>query len=546
MMSIICFVILQLGGESDVVIVNELKAAFNMSESRRRSHVGMEVVFWQAGGLGIIGTLPPRKKDAENPLFLPDVTLGYLQLTRKQLFEMLRRSKMLLSMRRANAEVAKLLERRKEWNIARLPVIENNLDLFPAVKYSYSSRRPGKNEISLVVSDGGNVRFDGVVRSCNMRLDPVDAVRIAYKKRKEIQRALRWGYDNGQIPVMLTFTIFHDWTWQPLDKLIAVLRNSYDDIFDHKVGGQLKDKIGFKYRIFRMEETIDMKNPFTEQDEQELFASGLENGERGHREGEHDGKHGWHPHYHVILFVPKDNLKVLEELEPTLKLRWQKLVQKHYAKFIGKEIPESYLPALYEHGLMISRYSEDVLNEHGDVIHKQGEIYQVNDTEYFGKIMGCDSAEMYGGDKELTNSLNKNAMSPFDLLRMPVTAEIADLWNEYAIATKGKSCFRFARGFKPVIDEYFAQHPDRDSVSSASKPKESTVASLKDFVYHLLYRNFKVEEVKRTIVDFVKIAGCNVSKIRDLLFEWLKKLFVDWGLDEPSAEDLFVSGYPPD
>ena len=518
-------------------IIDELKKIFNMSESRRRSHVGMDVAFWNAGGLGNIGTLPPRKKDAENPPLLPDVTLGDLQLTRKQLFEMLRRSKMLLSMRRANAEVAKLLERRKEWNIARLPVIENNLDLFPAVKYSYSSRRPGKNEISLVVSDGGNVRFDGVVRSCNMRLDPVDAVRIAYKKRKEIQRALRWGYDNGQIPVMLTFTIFHDWTWQPLDKLIAVLRNSYDDIFDHKVGGQLKDKIGFRYRIFRMEETIDMKNPLAAPDESEP----VENGERG----QHDGKHGWHPHYHVILFVPKDNLKALEELEPTLKLRWQKLVQKYYVKFIGKEIPESYLSALYEHGLMISRYSEDVLNEHGDVIHKQGEIYQVNDTEYFGKIMGCDSAEMYGGDKELTNSLNKNAMSPFDLLRMPVTAEIADLWNEYAIATKGKSCFRFARGFKPVIDEYFAQHPDRDP-ASASKPKESTVASLKDYVYHLLYRNFKVEEVKRTLAGFVKTAGCNVSKIRELLFEWLKKLFVDWGLDEPSEKDLFVFARPPD
>ena len=201
-MSIGCFVNEVRRGESDLVIVNnELKAKFNMSESKRRSHVGMDVAFWQAGGLGIIGTFPPRKKDAGNPLLLPDVTLGDLRLTRKQLFEMLRRSKMLLSMRRADAEVVKLLERRKEWNIARLPVIESNLDLFPAVKYSYSSRRPGKHEISLVVSDGGTVRFDGVVRSCNMRLDPVDAVRIAYKKRKEIQRALQWGYDNGQIQI---------------------------------------------------------------------------------------------------------------------------------------------------------------------------------------------------------------------------------------------------------------------------------------------------------------------------------------------------------
>ena len=74
----------------------------------------------------------------------------------------------------------------------------------------------------------------------------------------------------------------------------------------------------------------------------------------------HDGKHEWQPHYRVILFVPKDNLAVLDELESVLKLRWQKFVQKYYAKFVGKEIPESYLPALYEHGLIISRYPEDV------------------------------------------------------------------------------------------------------------------------------------------------------------------------------------------
>ena len=398
----------------------------------------------------------------------------------------------------------------------------------------------------MVVSDGGKVRFDGVVRSCNMRLDPVDAPRIAYKKRIEIQRALQWGYDNGFVPVMMTFTIFHDWTWQPLDVLISVLRSSYDDMFNHSVGERLRDKIGFRYRIFRMEETLDMKTPLAVRNENvksdaDVQSSSSVSLERGH---EHDGRHGWHPHYHVIFFVPKDNLEILNELEPTLKLRWQKLVRKYYARFVGKDVPESYLPALYKHGLMISRYSEDVRDERGRLIHKQGEIYHVNDTEYFSKIMGCDSAEIYGGDKELTNLLNKNSVSPFDLLRMPVTAEIADLWNEYAIATKGKTCFRFGRGFKQVIDEYFERHPDRDPVS-ASKPKESVIAPLKDSVYHLLYRNFKLEEVKRTIVDFMEIADLSVVKLHELLFEWLKKLFVGWGFDEPTEEDLFCFSLPP-
>ena len=304
-------------------IVDELKEMFNMSESRRRSHVGMDVAFWNAGGLGIIGSFPPQKKEEKKIGILPDTIIGDIKLNRNQLFEMLRRSKTLLSMRVADPEVIKRLERRRKWNIDKLPIISTNLDLFPAVKYSYSSRRPDKYEISIIVSEGGKVRFDGLVRSCNMRLDPVDAPRIAYEKRKDIQRAIKWGYDNDFIPVMLTFTVFHDWTWQPLDKLISVLRNSYNDMFDHKVGMSLRDKIGFKYRIFRMEETLDMKNPLESPDEQEP----VENDKH-----EHDGHHGWHPHYHVILFVPKANLSVLDELEPKLKTRWKKLVQKHYSK----------------------------------------------------------------------------------------------------------------------------------------------------------------------------------------------------------------------
>lgn len=366
----------------------------------------------------------------------------------------------------------------------------------------------------MVISSSGKARFAGVAHSNNMRLDPVDAPRVSYKRRKEIQRALQWGYDNGFIPVMMTLTIFHDWTWQPLTKLIAVLRNSYDDLFEHNAGEKLKKAIGFQYRIFRMEETIDMQ------------------------------KDGWYPHYHVVLFVPKDNLNTLSDLEPKLKKRWQRLVQKHYCRFVGEEVPESYLPALYKHGLYLSRYSKDVKDKYGRIVHKKGELYQVDDSKYLAKIMGCDSAEVYGGDKELAATLQKNSLSPFDLLRGEPTAEEVDLWNEYAAATKGLSCFRFARGFKEVIDEYFARNPHRDPVSK-KLPRESFVVSLKEEVYHLFYRNFEIEEIKNIIGDLIKTAGFDISKVYDLLYAWLKKLFVDWGFEEPTTEDLFVMPRPP-
>ena len=488
-------------------IIYELKDTFNMSESRRRSQVGMDVAFWKASELGNIESFSPPFSAylyvtyfGESGLgdvvgrFLPDVVLGGIELDWNQLFEMLRRSKMYLGMRKPDQELIERLERRRDWNIASLP-IESNLDLYPSVKYSYSSAMPSnKGQVDLVVSEKGKVGISGVARSHNMRLDPVDAPKVAYKRRKEIQRAIQWGYDNGFIPIMMTLTIFHDWTWQPLTKLIAVLRKAYEDLFGHKIGEKLKKAIGFQYRIYRMEETLDMK------------------------------KDGWHPHYHVILFVPKDNLNILSDLEPKLKARWSRLVQKYYAQFVGKEIPESYLPALYEHGLYLSRYSDG---------ERKGQLFQVNDSRYLAKIMGYDSAEVYGGDKELASTFQKDSMSPFDLLRGKPSAEKIDLWNEYAIATKGLSCFRFTPGFKAVIDEYFEQHPDRDPVAMKSA-QETVVATLKEEVYHLLYRNFKLKELKQKVAEGY-----------DSLCDWLKKLLTDWGLPD-WAEQPFVLPRPPD
>ena len=72
---------------------------FNMSESRRRSHVGMDVAFWQVGGLGNLDSSFPPVDSV---------------LSRYQFLEMLRRSKMYLSMREPDAELISRLERRRK------------------------------------------------------------------------------------------------------------------------------------------------------------------------------------------------------------------------------------------------------------------------------------------------------------------------------------------------------------------------------------------------------------------------------------------------
>ena len=68
-----------------------------------------------------------------------------------------------------------------------------------------------------------------------------------------------------------------------------------------------------------------------------------------------------------------------------------------------------------------------------------------------------------------------------------------------------------------MIDEYFEKNPHRNLV--AQMPKEKVVATIGQEVYHLLYRNFKLEELKQKIVEGY-----------DALRDWLRELFIDWGL----------------
>ena len=88
------------------------------------------------------------------------------------------------------------------------------MDLFSGVKHSYSTALPSRcGMVDLVVSaDGQRSRFCGIARSGNMRLDPLDAPRIAYRRRKEINRAIAWGHFTGNILVMMTLTVPHRWS----------------------------------------------------------------------------------------------------------------------------------------------------------------------------------------------------------------------------------------------------------------------------------------------------------------------------------------------
>lgn len=413
--------------------------------------------------------------------------LGTDKLSDDNRWKLLRRSKQLLAMRTVTPELALRLDLRRDWNLHR--EVTTVLDCFPSLKHSYSSLRGKKLDGAVsILSNGQSARIDDIARSHSIRLDPVDSPKELYKYRQRIQRIISWAYSNDLVPVMMTLTVYH--RWNDLAPLCRVLRGAWSDLFRGPAGMKRKEYIGLRGYIRRMEETFN--------DGDEDFNKSLNS--------------GWHPHYHVILFVPRDRVSSLSDYETELRKVWVKLVRKHYLKEFGEDIPASFLFAFEEHGLVFSRYSSAVHARRCGCQHgKAGDLFEVKDGKYLAKVMGTDTP-LYGGDSELT-SWAKFSKTPFDLLKCKVTANLSDLWCEYAIATKKIPCFTFSKRLNTEVDVYF-ESLSGSAAASVDLPTEGLVVRLKDEDYHWLYRHFLIGE----LLD-------KATKGYDVAKAWLKDSF---------------------
>ena len=459
--------------------------------------------------------------------------VGSGHFERSDRMNLLRRSKLFLARR----SFADLSEENRPKLYGAKNKIETVLDCFPSVKYSYSSSLPPKvvmrnhgipedfyghrkpNEVRYFdvccAPDGSSkkARMSDVSRSANIRLDPMDAPRQLFIYRCRIRRCITWGYSVGLVPIMMTLTIFH--RWNPLRGLLRVLSRSWDRFFASGRPAVTRTKqMGVQAYIRRLEETI------TDGKDTQGYNS------------------GWHPHYHVILFVSKDKLSLISDMEEELQEAWFEIVNHFFAEEFGEEIDPSYASSFKKHGLVFSRYSDVDLKSSARKKsrcvrfakkRKNGKrpIRPVDDSDYMAKTVGCDPKVLYTGESEMTSIHAKNSRIPFDLL-CDDTAGNNDLWVEYALATKGLRSFVFSRGLGGRVRDYFEAHPERDSVKSFVK-SDKVVAQLENDAYRLLYRACKVDEMLR-----VAVRGY------DSLCDWFKDFYLKLGysVDEITDEML--------
>lgn len=387
------------------------------------------------------------------------------------LYQMFLRNRSYLSSRTVvDEELLKKLDRRKEHNKWRGS--NTLLDFNTSLKYAHSSLIPQADKLGFTdikINEKGKVRFDKVAKSHSIRFDPVDAPIELFKYRNRINQCINWAYKTGLVPVMMTLTIYH--RWHDLAPLCRALQKAWTHLFSGGSKGQKRrEYIGLQGFVRRMEETLN--------DNDAEFNS---------------GNAGWHPHYHIILFISREKLQTLSDYEEELREIWLELTSKYFEEEVGEPIPEAFHDAVRRHGLVLSRYSDEERN---------GELFEVKDSTYLAKIMGYDPESVYGADKEMTSFHLKNSKIPFDLLRGDWSPNKADLWCEYVLATKGIPCFEFSYGLNKKVDAYYKAHPEEEieaayrPYSSASAPNEKTIAHVDKLMYKFLFKCGMLDKAK--------------------------------------------------
>lgn len=430
---------------------------------------------------------------------LPDkFVTDYDELFRNSKWQIQRNCKKALASRSVEdlpEELKERLERRRDWNQWR--ETKTLLDYFTSFKYSYSSQLPstcnGGGGIKLMQSSSKKGRIAGVARSHSIWLDAVDAPKELFKYRLRIQNCIDWSYKQNCVPVMVTLTTYH--LWHDLDSLLRILAGAWTDFSHNGARRKVFDEF-VKGWIRRLEITIN---------------DGAE---------EVTSNKGWHPHYHAILMIPHDKLQELSDAEQEWRDAWTKAVCRQFEKVEGEVIGESYVNALRKFGLLFSRCDN-------------GELRPVKDSKYLAKLMGYDSLNVYGGDTEITTDKLKDSKTPFDLMmKTELTAGDIDLFCEYAVATKGVPAIKFSKGLEKQVKEYFTDHPKQSA--NAPCPDEDIVATISHDVYQILYRNFKLTELREKIAEGY-----------DALCDWFRQTFTELGCPE-LCDVPFAMPRPPD
>ena len=292
-----------------------------------------------------------------------------------------------------------------------------------------------------VISNGKDSRILGP-RACNNSWAcPECTARQMAKYSKRIAAGIDALAKQGYAATMFTMTIFHSAmqscedsffllrkAWELMDKQKTWRRKKKDGSYYVNAGvwSQFYNRFNLKHHVKTLETTY--------------------------------GKHGWHPHIHMLIWVKKEDLQAVGEWEQKLNECWADCVDRA-AKILYKDNEKQYEIRKF----LESKTDRDDSQHLGFHISKtdNGKIKQWSSGDYL-----CG----WGGENELTGLgmkvARKDNMSPFQMLEKAWELKETDITESnrllelylnfaYTVIKNRIARIAFSRtGLKAIIDEH--------------------------------------------------------------------------------------------
>lgn len=303
-----------------------------------------------------------------------------------------------------------------------------------------------------IISNGKDSRIIGP-RPCNHSWAcPECTARVMRKYSTRIAAAIDALAKKGYAATMFTFTVFHSAMMSCEDTFLLLNKAWY--IFDKNKTWSKKRKEPLKRKQHNNIEGDTYKSGGT-------WSKFYQEFECNHTVKTLEttyGKHGWHPHIHMLIWVKNEDLQKLADWEEKLNEAWAVAVDKA-AKIIYKD---------NEHSYEVRKFLE-AKTDREDSGHLGLHISKTTD----GKIKRWSSGDYlcgWGGENELTGlgmkTARKDNMSPFQMLEKAHELETTDIIQSnrlielylhfaYTVIKHRISRIQFSRtGLKAIIDTH--------------------------------------------------------------------------------------------
>lgn len=338
------------------------------------------------------------------------------------------------------------LQHRLRRFISRLPEEQQNKlkSLHLCNKYI----RPNRDAVYLLASDNGHARFYGQNTCKNPFACPVCSAKMMEHYRSRISTAIailrpQW------FGFMAAFTIPH-LQFMSCRETMDILRETWTycrQTFNRKHGhtfDEWKKATGLKHIVKVMEHTWSRRA-------------------------------GWHPHYHMILWVPRGKELEAGDWEEKLNEFWLRTAKKKTLKYWQKHKLHTFL-------LDNGGTYEAVLDRMFNARDKQKGVHFSRDER--GNLREVDSSDYlcgWGADSELTGNVRKEAsheghMTPYQILSAAKDNSMLEkVYIDFCLATSGVHRVDFSQtGLVKMIVAYQKEHGKQSALLQKKRQDTGT------------------------------------------------------------------------